>query len=369
MFEWNPTGFITAGSSYAQQDALPSGFAVIAHSSGYDGQFYYSLARNPFPTAGASYGIRLDNPAYRQQRIVYPALAWLLSGGGGQTLPWVLIALNGAGLCLLAWLAGYYCRCHGRPAIAGALVALYPGLQLSLARDLTEITACLLTMCVVVLLDRKRPRLATVCMVLAMLTRETTLLLSCGAGLALVCCPIKAGRWRIRNGWHVAAVPLLAFVGWQGFLAWQWGVVPVLHGTGNLGLPLVWPVRQLPVLCTTFRFALLNLTGIAFLALLIALCLATFPKAVRHMATENDEQALFADRVLVFSSVVSLVLLLCLGKPFWVDIYGFMRGAGEFAFLAILLTLRFGSRPQILTLAGATLAAQALFAARNLVAP
>src|SRR5262245_13469598 len=47
-------------------------------TGGFDGQFYYAIARNPWvwrPTV-------LDVPAYRHVRVLYPALAWALSGGG-----------------------------------------------------------------------------------------------------------------------------------------------------------------------------------------------------------------------------------------------------------------------------------------------
>jgi hypothetical protein len=44
---------------------------------GYDGQFFYRLALEPFSTAERVDGIAFDAPAYRQQRIGYPLLAFL----------------------------------------------------------------------------------------------------------------------------------------------------------------------------------------------------------------------------------------------------------------------------------------------------
>ena len=40
---------------------------------GYDGQFYYVLAQDPWHAAAAG---SIDLPAYRHVRILYPALAW-----------------------------------------------------------------------------------------------------------------------------------------------------------------------------------------------------------------------------------------------------------------------------------------------------
>ena len=48
-------------------------------SVGYDGQFYYYIAHDPF-ILGQSYN-HIDFPAYRYQRIIYPLTAWLLSFG------------------------------------------------------------------------------------------------------------------------------------------------------------------------------------------------------------------------------------------------------------------------------------------------
>ena len=50
---------------------------VYEGSSGYDGAFVYRLALDPFTEQPVAHGITLDNPSYRQQRIVLPLVAWL----------------------------------------------------------------------------------------------------------------------------------------------------------------------------------------------------------------------------------------------------------------------------------------------------
>ena len=55
-------------------EAVRVGFVT----GGFDGQFYYAIARNPWTWHRAE----LDVPAYRHVRLLYPALAWALSGGG-----------------------------------------------------------------------------------------------------------------------------------------------------------------------------------------------------------------------------------------------------------------------------------------------
>ena len=54
-------------------EAVNVGFGA----GGFDGQFYYTLARNPWAPQAAF----LDLPAYRHGRILLPALAWLATAG------------------------------------------------------------------------------------------------------------------------------------------------------------------------------------------------------------------------------------------------------------------------------------------------
>ena len=65
---------------------LTTGFG----KGGFDGQFYYILARDPWHAASAG---EVDLPAYRHCRVVYLVLAWLVSGGGDPVL--LLWALTG----------------------------------------------------------------------------------------------------------------------------------------------------------------------------------------------------------------------------------------------------------------------------------
>src|SRR3989344_7825556 len=60
------------------------GIYLVPPSSGYDGQFYYLLARRPFDFETISRTI--DFPAWRYQRIVYPVTVWFLSLFGQATL-------------------------------------------------------------------------------------------------------------------------------------------------------------------------------------------------------------------------------------------------------------------------------------------
>ena len=78
---YDPSYFVTAGDQFVDVARAPGSLSILKNSSGYDGQFYYRLALDPFTGRQTDFGITLDLPETRQSRIVYPLLVWLLSPG------------------------------------------------------------------------------------------------------------------------------------------------------------------------------------------------------------------------------------------------------------------------------------------------
>ena len=168
--------FIAAGTTYAHQAQLfPKIYHV--HGKGYDGQFYYRFAFNPFDWRPTAYGITVDHP-YRYTRIGYSVVAWLLSGGGhGRLLPLALAVVNLLCVAAMAWLGAVFARDGGRHALWGLLFAAYFGLVVSVGRDTSEplADACLLGS----LLAYRRARylVATALLSYAVFTNEPVLVL------------------------------------------------------------------------------------------------------------------------------------------------------------------------------------------------
>src|SRR5438105_5070374 len=79
-FEGQLWYFILPGSKLCTPSELPPGIGFIP-GAGYDGQYYYRLALNPFTSRAVEYGIRFDRPAYRSQRMLLPFLTWLVTWG------------------------------------------------------------------------------------------------------------------------------------------------------------------------------------------------------------------------------------------------------------------------------------------------
>jgi len=190
--------FIMAGHVYTHRAELPRGLLLVP-SAGYDGQFYYRLALDPFNWNHMAFGITMDQ-SYRYTRIGYPVLAWIFSLGQHQLVPVVLVVLNLLGVAAIAMLGGMFARESGRHALWGLAFAAYFGLVISVGRDTAEplAEACMLGG----LLAYRRGRtpmyvLATALFAWGAITRETVLLAPAAIAVTRV---IAIGRRRAAPG-------------------------------------------------------------------------------------------------------------------------------------------------------------------------
>ena len=130
------------------------------------------MALNPFTSALTEFGITLDYPAVRQQRIIYPLFVWIMSLGREDLVPIMLVVVNYIGLTVLGWLGGLFAQSSNRNVLWGLVFPLYPGFVLTLLRDLTEILAICFLLAVLLFVRRRRNLLATLFLVLALLTNQ-----------------------------------------------------------------------------------------------------------------------------------------------------------------------------------------------------
>jgi hypothetical protein len=119
------TRFVLAERPFVDPGRAPHGLYVLTHN-GYDGQFFYRLALNPSNLHEGAYGFHFDT-IFRLQRIGYPVLVWLITGGRPSLVPYGLIFINGLGLVMLGWLGGILARDSGRHAVYGLLIAGFFG--------------------------------------------------------------------------------------------------------------------------------------------------------------------------------------------------------------------------------------------------
>jgi hypothetical protein len=167
-------------------------------TQGYDGQVYHVIAHDPWMLRGSADAIVY--PTFRYQRILVPALAWILALGQDRWIHAAYFAvvlgfafLGVYWLALVAWRAGLH------PAW-GLAFALVPATITSIDRMTVDIALAAFT-AGFVLYSETGPRWRTiVILACAVLTRETGLLLVAGYALYLFT------RRRVPDGlWALAA--------------------------------------------------------------------------------------------------------------------------------------------------------------------
>ncbi len=196
----NLSKFILLGSGrtgFTNLAQLPRGVAIAdPNQAGYDGQFYYRLALNPFDWARTAFGITMDQ-SYRYTRIGYPVLAWLASFGQHQLVPYVLVLINLFGVAAMAIFGGMFARASGRHALFGLALAAYFGLVISVGRDTAEPVAEACMLGGLLAYRRGRYLLAAGLFAFGAITRET--ILFAPAAIAVVRL-VEMARRRVRPG-------------------------------------------------------------------------------------------------------------------------------------------------------------------------
>jgi ABC-type multidrug transport system fused ATPase/permease subunit len=234
-------GFTVAGDRFVDPALTPERLPVTHESGGYDGQFVYRLALEPWTQQRTDYGITLDNPAYRQQRIATPALAWAVGLLPGVSTVLALLLVNVAALTVAAAFAVRLAVALGRHPLTGLVLAVPAGMPISLGRDLTEPVAWAAVLAGLWYARQQRWPATAAALTVAVLARETSLVVVAGL--------VAAQLWRLlcrdprgnRRALAWLAVPAVTAVAWQLVLLRAWGVLPVRSGgaTSFAGLPVL----------------------------------------------------------------------------------------------------------------------------------
>ena len=168
--------FILVGHVYSHPAQLAPHIPLVP-SKGYDGQFYYRFAVNPFNWQRTAYGITADYP-YRYTRLGYPLVTWVLSAGQHWLVPFMLVAVNLAAVTAMGVLGAVIARDSGRHALWGLLFVAYFGLVISIGRDTSEPVADACMLAGLLAYRRSRYVLAAVAIAYAVVTNEPILALA-----------------------------------------------------------------------------------------------------------------------------------------------------------------------------------------------
>jgi hypothetical protein len=200
--------FVHLGSSFlsaAHTSDVISPSLGAQNADGYDGQYYFAVAADP----GHAHDYIGGNAGVVYSRLFYPAVSRGASLGSVTALPYAMLVIN-----VLAVVAGTAAVAlwfvnRGFSPWPALLYGLFPGLVLTVFRDLTEPLAFGLAAVAVLAFDRRRSRrlvLSALILALAVLTRETIVPVAL-AGAAVLALDdrqhLRDGRWW--NGWRRAA--------------------------------------------------------------------------------------------------------------------------------------------------------------------
>jgi len=216
----DPLAFAMVGTRYSEGEA--------SGTSGYDGQFGYYIARDP--ATGWRY---CDVPAYRYQRILYPALARALSFGWAALVPWALVLVNIAALAGGTYVTEELLGAFGASRWYALGYGLYGGLVAGLRLDLTEPLAYGLVQAALWAWTKEKKAWSGCLFALAALAKEPALVAAAGLILSLV----LERRWR-EAVWLGLGI-VIPFVAWQVVL-WAWLGSPGIGSGGEMATPFEW---------------------------------------------------------------------------------------------------------------------------------
>jgi hypothetical protein len=324
--------FIGIGVVYANSARLPHGVHQV-HSAGYDGQFYYRLALDPFNWHQTAYGITMDQP-YRYTRIGYSVVVWALSLGRQAWVPAMLVVVNLIAVGAIAVLGGIFAREGGRSALWGLLFVAYFGMIISVGRDTAEPLAAACALGGLLCYRRGRHLGATALITYAVITRETFLLLAAAIAVTRLWGFFKQRAVRVSPQDLVWLVPATSYLALAGA---EWAIGRGSHlGTSsdvarNLTAPFLGIIHALRLDNGELSFSHMGLADYNLLELvtLAAVVLAAVLVLGISAARVHERVAfsLFVLQALMASSLI------------WASRFGELRSLIETYLFAVLILL------------------------------
>ncbi len=331
-----------------------------SYHTGYDGEFVYRLALDPFTRAFTAHGITLDNAPYRQQRIATALLAHIVAGLPGVSTALAIVVVNGAAVVIAVVAARYLCAGTARPLIYALVLAVPACLPISLGRDLTEPVAWAGVLLALLAARRGRWFWCAIALTVAALARETSLVIVGGLVLEtlwLVVAGCRRGSDRpVRWGRGWLLMPIGVELGWQFWVAHQWhSNLPILLGpSNNSGTPVLGIITGFLDGLTTGQVTD-RAAGVMYLGERIVLVLLM--GAAIWVLINRQSSKTFAEGSAATAAIVVALTL----RNWSVDVQ-FLRATVEAWGLSVLILIGTRSRwtDIVLLLAGATSAVVAL---------
>jgi hypothetical protein len=319
--DWS--AFIVAGSRFVRADVVRD-IAVLQPSDGYDGQFYYRLALEPLTDRQMKYGIAIDDPRYRQQRILYPLLVNLLSFGNHRLVPSLMVLVNFAAMVLMGFLGALYARQHNRHALYGLAFPIYAGFFFSLSRDLAEAIELTCVLAALLCVSRRKDLAAALLISLAILAKETALLVAIGIMGTMILIPSFSGK-RLRG--FIYLIPLAVYASWQSWLNLHWHRTIAGAVQNNIGFPLTGIVGFIrSISSSTGFFERMYLVEIMVILIFTIAILFSLRTSTANLGVK-------------VSWLLYGALIVSLTRSVWVEDWAFLRATTEFYVLGMAILI------------------------------
>ncbi len=321
---FNFSKLILVGDKFSERSLLPHNIAIINNSAGFDGQFYYRLALNPFTASESDFGITFDEASLRQQRITYPLLVWFLSLGQKEIVPAMMLIVNFGMIIGIIFLAKELAEKElaDKDSKFVLLIALSPVILISLTRGLTEITALFFLLAGYLTYRRNSFFLSSLLFVIAVMARETALVVPCAITLLSAWDYLQTKNKDELKKIFLFSWPLIIFIFWQIILSQAWGDAPFIKSSGaHLALPFSGLIKSLS-----------NYEGVrgALNILSLLYLIGLFLLAALNLKKTHS-------RILIISWLGYALIATSYKQGIWLDDLNFFRSLGELTLLSFLI--------------------------------
>ena len=170
---------------------------------GHDGKFFFIQASDPFLMDPENNAVFLDRPLYRSQRMLYPALASIFGLMPAAAIVWGLIAINVLGVVAGSAITAEIASGQGSSRLLGVTFVLNPGVIAEIDIDGAGVIALAFGLAGLLCVTRKNFWAATVFLSLAVLSRETMILMALG---------LLIGAWIFQRSYKVQLLVIPALI-------------------------------------------------------------------------------------------------------------------------------------------------------------
>jgi hypothetical protein len=336
-YRGNWTALFMTGERHPPPPQLAAQTYIFQASTGYDGQFYRYVAHAPW--FRADWSRYFDSPQLRYDRILVPAMAWLLAAGYDPLVDGAYVALILCWIFLGTYWLGLYAVEEGRHPAWGLAFLLLPATLTSIDRMTVDVALATLCVAFVRYAKKQPPARLYLALMLAPLVRETGALLiaaQCGYDLA-------GKRWRRAAGFATAILPTAA---WYLYIWKRTTEVASAHAGKTSHFVPHWFFRYpaIGIVIKLFQPAnypfgpVLNRTLQCFDALVLCGFLALLAAGVwslRRRPWDVEQWAILCFVALALATSVPI---------FWGNVYTYARPFSPLIFLAALGLLRSHAR-------------------------